>query len=75
MKTKEFMERMNYRRVWVKGHYRYVTIKIRGNKKKKVRKWFNGYWREIKIKPPKYKMSKSYKKKPKKRLRDYMLGR
>ncbi len=45
-------EYRNYRRVWVRGHYRRTWIEtIEGGKKKKVkvRKWCEGYWRKIKI--------------------------
>jgi len=39
----------DYRRVWVKGHYRKTEIETPEGKKK-VRKWCEGYWRKIKIK-------------------------
>ncbi len=40
----------NYRRVWVRGHYRRVWIIVLEDEKKQVRKWCEGYWRKIKIK-------------------------
>ena len=40
--------RRNFRRVWVRGHYRKIEIDTPEGKRK-VRIWYNGYWRRIKI--------------------------
>jgi hypothetical protein len=52
MTIKSKDEMRNYRRVWVRGHYRNTTIKTYEKGKlidKRVRKWIEGYWRKIKL--------------------------
>ena len=44
------MKERNYRRVWVKGYYRKVSLLTYRNKVKEVRKWIKPHWRKIKIK-------------------------